>query len=194
VLLGDKFLEDICISTAPNTWLVPSYRGIQELSEKPDRFNRLRANLQRLPVDADILLATLPTGAIDLAFQMSEHHTKWLWVVTPTPHSVTSVYTALKAAAGRFSTIQHRIVVTYANSADEADHVFSNLTDACQRFLSVPLEYGGFLPSSKVSNVVRGGYSDSLHGGLATKYLDFDNVGLRVAKAMMSRTNMSALA
>ncbi len=174
VLAGDVNLEDVCLNAGSRQWVVPSYRGFQSMQQSLYLAQAFAQHLHRLPVTADVILASIPTQAIDAAIELSQPDSDWFWVVAPKAQSVTAVYSGLKHVANRYPDVQHRLIVAGTSDYHEADHVFANLVDASRRFLHLPLEYAGFMP--------------------ATKTPEQRHAGKRVATAMMTRVGLGVMA
>ena len=174
VLAGDVSLEHVCQSMGGNQWLLPAKRGMQAIQDKPRTAPQFLQNLHRLPVNPDVMSAFVSIKVLDAAMALNGGTGTWYWIVSPTSQSVTSVYAGLKYIATRLPDIEHRLIVTDVEDCAQADHVFSNLTDACYKFLEAPLDYAGFLPENNRP--------------------DFHEAGKRVAAAMMARLGNHALA
>lgn len=144
-MMGKRGLEDLAMALDEYRYLVPSMRGLAALAKQEIKTTALFKHLTRLPVTADCLLVSLPTGAWKLASDLGKGHA-WTWVVEPSRQSVTQTFQSLRHLRGDNSGVNHRIIVAGAKSAGEADEVFSSLLEVCGQHLESPLQYGGHLP------------------------------------------------
>lgn len=143
---GKLNLEDQVVQLAQGQYLVVASQGLQALVQKPAQATALLGKLHRMPVSCDRYYATLPYEAVALAQAFSPGD-EWYWVVQPTARSVTRAFQAIRTSKGVDENIQHRVIVAGVKDANEADHVFANLSESTSHLLANPLQYAGHLPA-----------------------------------------------
>ena len=155
-LNGKSNLEDQVVELAKNQYMVVAGKGLHALSQNPVQAKALLGKLHRMPVSCDRYYVTLPYEAVALAQAFSPRD-EWYWVVQPTAKSVTRAFQAIRTSKGVDENIQHRVIVAGVKDANEADHVFANLSESTSCLLVNPLQYAGHLPvlsSDKALNQV----------------------------------------
>jgi len=158
LLDGRVALRDVLIEGPHGIKILPAGEGVQDLTHL-DEFQRLKLldAFDSYDDDIDILL-------IDNAAGISENVTFFcaaaqdlIVVTTPEPTAWVDAYHLIKVLYTEYQENKFHVLVNSAKSEAEASEVFSTLTRATDRFLSISLDYLGYLPyDDEVKQAVRG--------------------------------------
>lgn len=147
LLNGEKKLEDLIVDGPQGIKVLPASSGIQELTEL-DEFQRLRLIevFEAYDEEIDYLLIDISSGiSSNVAFFcMAAQET--IVVTSPEPTAMTDAYALVKVLFTKYQEKNFRVLVNSAKNADEATNVYKRLSTAADKFLSISLDYMGYIP------------------------------------------------
>jgi flagellar biosynthesis protein FlhG len=147
VIAGDKRLADVLLAGPKRIHVLPAARALEQLDAlSPEEASRLRHEFLRLrhPIDTLIVNAR-PLGA-GKAVDAFQGRAKVLMVVSEGAASVTGAYREIKALSLANGMREFDVVIGAIDNAQGAAAVYTNIAEAAQRFLSVKLNFRGFIP------------------------------------------------
>lgn len=147
ILSGEKRLADVLADGPYGIKILPASSGVQELTEL-NEFQRLRLIEEFEAYDADIDLLLIDTGAgisENVAFFCIASQ-EIIVVTSPEPTALTDAYALIKVLNTRYQEKDFKILVNSARNSEDAFEVFKRLSIAAEKFLSLSLDYLGFLP------------------------------------------------
>lgn len=157
VLSGEKRLADVIVEGPHGIKVLPASSGLEELTRLSEVEKiSLLTELESADLDIDVLLLDTGAGisANVMYFNCASQET--IVVSTPEPTSITDAYAVMKVLNKRYGENRFRLLVNNVGGPDEAKRVFAKLSDVCERFLNVSLDYVGFIPRDpKLSESVR---------------------------------------
>jgi flagellar biosynthesis protein FlhG len=147
LLEGTVALKDILIDGQEGIKILPAGDGMQDLTHL-DEFQRLR-----LLEAFDSYTDTIDVLLIDISAGISENVTffcsaaqELIIVTTPEPTAWVDAYHLIKVLYTEYQENKFHVLVNAVKSEAEAREVFATLTNATDRFLSIGLNYLGYLP------------------------------------------------
>lgn len=157
LLRGERTLDEVLVSVARGVQLLPAASGQPELAALDDlsRETFLRSIGSADPAP-DLVLIDTASGASaqTTAFCRAGHET--LIVTTPEMPSFSEAYALVKLLHQQGLAVAPRIVVSMANSEQEAEETSHHLSLVARRFLRVELEcLGAVLQDPAVPRAVR---------------------------------------
>lgn len=138
-------MEDISMHLLKKQYLVQAKLAFEHMLIHPALVKEVKKNLPKMPDTCDFYYATLTPAQLQVAFQIAKQ-SHFFWLIQPTSRSVTETFKALRQSGAVAQNVEHRIIVTEAKSADQADDVFAKLQNVASGYLSQPLQYCGYLP------------------------------------------------
>lgn len=161
VVRRDKTLEEVIISSPQGFRLLPAGRGMRVLENlNPgdkayliDCFKRFTQPMDMVLVDA------APVRASRLLSLTASSH-EIVVMVSSEPASITAAYSLIKNISGDHGKQQFRVLVNQVSAETEAQMIFDNIARVASRYLSVPLDFIGFVPpDDKLRQSIRSGRS-----------------------------------
>ncbi len=151
VINRKKTLEQVLMTGPEGISVLPAAHGIGHLAGlNRDEQDRLIGCFSKLPNPADVVLVDTATGSgkalpVNLAAQ------DVILVLSKTSSSITGNYALIKTMSLQYAKRHFRILVNKARSEREARTLFLNMAQAARRYLSVSLDYIGFIsPDDKL--------------------------------------------
>lgn len=147
VLRGEKLLEEAVFSIEPNIDLIPGGSGIYEL-QNINIFQKklLLDQVSQLENKYDYLLIDTAPGIADNVLYLNTAAQEIMVVLTPDPSSLTDAYALIKVLNLRYRENKFSIVCNMVQDEHEALRIYKRLSDVCERFLCVSLDYQGYIP------------------------------------------------
>lgn len=143
-LSGDVNEEQVVLSWGQNRRLLPATRGIQQLGAGQVLYRRRFSDLFARTLGAgDDVYLSLSHAQAGIALSLCGNAPAWVWLVEPSRTSVTECYKAMSQTGPRCGNIVHRVMVSRAQRASQADDVFAELQAATRHLFAQPLEYAG---------------------------------------------------
>lgn len=147
VLRGERHIKDIIVEISPNVFLIPGGGGIYELQNlTPIEKQVILDQVSELQEPFDYMLIDTASGINDNVLYLNAAAQEILVVVTPEPASLTDAYALIKVLNKKFKETHFSVVANMVQDEAEALQVFRRLSDVAQRFLSVSLDFKGFIP------------------------------------------------
>ncbi|RMH08764.1 MAG: MinD/ParA family protein [Nitrospirae bacterium] len=147
VLTGHRQLEEVIVEGPAGIRILPATNGVQDLTAlTPEQQLRLQDGFLTLSVQPDLLLIDCAAGISSnvLYFSLVAHDV--LVVISPEPTSLTDAYALVKVLSTRYRQKRFRILINMAKSAREAKDVYRKLSRVTDRFLTVSLDFVGWVP------------------------------------------------
>ena len=147
VISGRQGLEDIVVDGPSGIRILPATSGVQSLTSlTQDQQLYLQSQFLNLTAPPELLLIDCAAGISEnvLYFSLVAHEV--LVVVTPEPTSLTDAYALIKVLSTRYRQKRFRILTNMAKNVREAKDVFRKLSKVTDRFLSVSLDFAGWVP------------------------------------------------
>ncbi|MCX8042531.1 MAG: MinD/ParA family protein [Desulfobacterota bacterium] len=146
VFQGEKKLHDIIIDGPAGMKILPASSGVQELSELTQEQKLfLLSEFSAFGRHVDILLIDTGAGISSNVMYFNIAAQEKLVVVTPEPTSITDAYAIIKVMAQKYAEKRFSLIVNQAKDEDEARSLYSNLSSVAERFLSVAIDYMGYI-------------------------------------------------
>ncbi|MBI4849284.1 MAG: MinD/ParA family protein [Nitrospirae bacterium] len=153
---GEKKLKDLIVEGPMGIKVLPASSGIQELTEL-DEFQRLRLieEFEAYDGDVDYLLIDTSSGiSTNVAFFCMAAQ-EIVIVTSAEPTAMTDAYALIKVLFTKYQEKNFKVLVNNVKDAKEATDVFWRLATAAvfwrlataaEKFLSISLDYLGFMP------------------------------------------------
>ncbi|MBI5408344.1 MAG: MinD/ParA family protein [Nitrospirae bacterium] len=154
---GEKKLRDLIVEGPMGIKVLPASSGIQELTAL-DEFQRLRLieEFESYGDDMDYLLIDTSAGiSANVAFFCMAAQ-EIIIVTSAEPTAMTDAYALIKVLFTKYQEKKFKVLVNSAKNAKEATDVYRRLSTAAERFLSISLDYLGYVPyDNSVQKAVR---------------------------------------
>jgi flagellar biosynthesis protein FlhG len=147
LLDGELALSDILIDGPHGTKILPAGEGIQELTHL-DEFQRLKLieAFDAYEGDIDVMLVDISAGISENVTFFCSAAQDIIVVTTPEPTAWVDAYHLIKVLYTEYQENKFHVLVNAVKDEKEAREVFTTLTNATDRFLSIGLDYLGYLP------------------------------------------------
>jgi flagellar biosynthesis protein FlhG len=147
VLNGTKTLNEIVTEGPMGVKIIPASSGVRELTRLTDSQRlRLLSELDQFELPVDICLIDTGAGISDNVLFFCSAAQETIVVVTPEPTSIADAYALIKVLSRDFGEKCFRILVNTARSDKEAFDTFRKIAIVTDRFLSLSIDYIGYLP------------------------------------------------
>ena len=157
VLRGERRLPEIVVDGPAGVQLIPAASGFEELTSlgAAERI-RLLDEVDALDLGLDALIIDTAAGISENVLYFTAAAADVLVVITPEPTALTDAYALMKVLATRYGRREFLVAVNMAAGAADAEAAFARLARVADRFLSVRLEYQGYVPyDDAVARAVR---------------------------------------
>jgi flagellar biosynthesis protein FlhG len=147
LFMGEKRLKDIIVDGPGGIKILPASSGIQELTAL-DEFQRLRLieEFELYDEDVDYLLIDAPSGiSSNVAFFCTAAQ-DIIIVTSAEPTALTDAYALIKVLFINHQEKNFKVLINEVKNEAEATDVYMRLSDAAEQFLSISLDYMGFIP------------------------------------------------
>ncbi len=154
---GEKQLKDLIVEGPEGILVLPASSGIQELTEL-DEFQRLRLieEFESYDNGIDYLLIDTSSGISSNVAFFCMAAQEIVIVTSAEPTAMTDAYALMKVLFTKYQEKNFKVLVNSVKNEREGTDVFRRLSTAAERFLSISLDYIGFIPlDSSVPNAVR---------------------------------------
>jgi flagellar biosynthesis protein FlhG len=157
VIIGEKGMGDIMVEGPGNISILPASSGIQELTELSEQQKmRIQKEFDSLTDTLDVLLIDTAAGVSSNVMYFNAVAQEVVVVVSPEPTSITDAYALMKVLSLKHGKRQFKLLVNLANGAQEAYEVYRQLALVADRFLTISIEYVGYVPfDEKVTKCVK---------------------------------------
>ena len=144
---GEKKLKDLIIEGPSGIKVLPASSGIQELTEL-DEFQRLRIieEFDSYDDEVDYLLIDTSSGiSANVAFFCMAAQ-EIIVVTSAEPTAMTDAYALIKVLFTKYQEKNFKVLVNNVKDEKEATEVYRRLSTAAEKFLSISLDYLGYVP------------------------------------------------
>jgi len=150
VINGDKFIEEVIQPLSESIYLIPGGSGLHELSNmNVYQKQNLLEQVSSLTGYFDYLLIDTAPGIDSNVLYLNAAVNEIVVLVNPDPASLTDSYALIKVLNKYHKEDRFTIVCNEVNSEHEAKLVFQKLSEVCEKFLCVSLDYKGFIPTDQ---------------------------------------------
>jgi len=157
VLSGEKSLSQAVVEGPGGVKILPASSGIPEMTSlsKGQKFTLLE-ELDGLDEDFDFMFIDTAAGIADNVMYFNMVAGEIIVVATPEPTSLTDAYALIKVLYQGYAARRFMLLVNMAQNSNEAEGVYTRLSNATNQFLDLPIEYLGYIPRDQnVSKAVR---------------------------------------
>ena len=143
---GSASIEEVLCEGPEGVSLLPGCSGDYELANLllQERYGLFEA-IDTLEDQFDVLLLDTGAGIGSNAVSFAAAASDVGMVVTPDPTSLADAYAFIKVASTRFGVKRFHVIANMVMSVAEGEVVYQRLTNFTDRFLSVGVEYLGFI-------------------------------------------------
>lgn len=147
VLRGEMTLKDVVIDGPHGVKILPAGSGVQELTAL-DEFQRLKMmeEFGNYGGDLDVLIIDTSAGISENVAFFCIAAQEIIIVTSPEPTAITDAYALIKVLFTKYQEKKFQVLVNSARNEDEAMEVFRRLSLAAEKFLSISLDFLGYLP------------------------------------------------
>jgi flagellar biosynthesis protein FlhG len=151
ILEGNIGIDEVVHETSSGLQLIPGGSGILELLnlDSKKRWEIIRS-LDPLQERLDYLIVDTPAGASDASIEFAAACDKVIVVLVPEPTSFMDAYAFIKALNIEKNLQNVSVVVNLAGNASGAKKSFESFKKIVTKFLSIEVEYAGWLPKSSL--------------------------------------------
>jgi len=151
VLRGERRLADVVVEGPAGVRLLAAASGTAELTAlSPAQQLCILDEVDALDGELDVLLIDVAAGISSNVLYFAAAASETLVVTTPEPTAVADAYALIKTLATRWERRTFPVLVNMAASAADAEATFARLAAVAQRFLSVRLDFVGWVPFDDV--------------------------------------------
>jgi len=151
VLRGERRLSEVVVDGPAGVRLVAAASGTAELTAlSPAQQLCILDEVDALDGELDVLLIDVAAGISSNVLYFAAAASETLVVTTPEPTAVADAYALIKTLATRWERRTFPVLVNMAASAADAEATFARLAAVAQRFLSVRLDFVGWVPFDDV--------------------------------------------
>jgi len=148
VISGEKAIDEVLIDGPGHMQILPAASGIQELTRlTPEQKRQVLTELDRLVEPIDVLLIDTAAGISSNVLYFNVAAQEILVVVCPEPASITDAYALMKVLSLNHAQKKYCLLVNQAQSAEEGQDVFRQLSMVTDKFLHISMEYMGYVLS-----------------------------------------------
>jgi len=144
---GEKRLKDLIVEGPQGIKILPASSGIQELTSL-DEFQRMRLieEFDSYEEDIDYLLIDTSSGISSNVAFFCMAAQEIIVVTSAEPTAMTDAYALIKVLYTKYQEKNFKVLVNSVKDSHEATDVYRRLSTATERFLSISLDYIGYVP------------------------------------------------
>jgi flagellar biosynthesis protein FlhG len=144
---GEKKLKDLIVDGPQGVKVLPASSGIQELTEL-DEFQRLRLieEFEAYDGNMDYLLIDTSSGISSNVAFFCMAAQEILIVTSGEPTALTDAYALMKVLFTKYQEKNFKVLVNNVKDEKEAVQIYNRLSTATERFLSISIDYIGYVP------------------------------------------------
>ncbi len=144
---GEKTLKDLIIEGPEGIKILPASSGIQELTAL-DEFQRLRLieEFETYDEPVDYLIIDTSSGISSNVAFFCMAAQEIIVVTSAEPTALTDAYALIKVLFVNYQEKNFRILVNNVKDENEARDVYRRISTAAEKFLSISLDYIGYVP------------------------------------------------
>ncbi len=148
---GEKKLKDLIVEGPNGVKVLPASSGIQELTTL-DEFQRLRLieEFEAYDDNMDYLLIDTSSGISENVAFFCMAAQEIVIITSAEPTALTDAYALIKVLFTKYQEKNFKVLVNNVKDKKEAIEVYNRLSTAAEKFLSISLDYIGFVPHDNV--------------------------------------------
>jgi len=146
LLYGEKQLLEVITRGPGGMMIIPAVSGIEEMAElSRGQKLTLLEEFEHFDEELDIMIIDTAAGIAGnvMYFNMAAHEV--VVVVTPEPTSLTDSYALIKVLNRNYGTRHFMILANMVSNAEEAQGIYSRLSNAASHFLNISVDYLGYV-------------------------------------------------
>ena len=150
VLAGECSLRDILVNGPGGIRIVPAASGVQRMAAlTPQQHGALIQGFSALGDQLDVLVIDTAAGISDTVVSFVSAAQEIVVVVCDEPSSITDAYALIKLLNKEHRVNRIRVIANMVHSVKEGQLLFNKLTDVCERFLDISMQYIGAIPADE---------------------------------------------
>jgi len=154
VITSDQFMRDIIIPGPGGIDILPGSSGVLEMLDIEDEVqNRLIDSYAELEQEYNYIIIDTGAGLTPSIISYVISSDEVIIITNSEPTAITDAYAMIKVISSQNPLLGIRVLINMVDSQQEAADTFERLNLVVQNFLSVSVDYLGFVPTD--SNVVR---------------------------------------
>jgi len=147
VLSGECDLRDVLVTGPGGVRIVPAASGVQQMSSlSPQQHGALINAFSSLGEQLDVLVIDTAAGISDIVVSFVRAAQEVVVVVCDEPSSITDAYALIKLLNKEYDVTRVRVVANMVRSVKEGHLLFDKLSNVCDRFLDVSMQFVGSIP------------------------------------------------
>ena len=148
VIHKDKRLDQVLLQGPDNITVLPAMRGIQALNKlDPMEEAWLIKCFADLTAAVDVVLIDTAMAGTTYVLPLSLASEQVIIVISGSASSLTGAYALIKIMSQEYNKQHFMILVNKVSSEIESLRIYQNLYHVARQYLSVTLEYAGFIPN-----------------------------------------------
>lgn len=148
VIHKDKCLDQVLLHSQDNVTVLPAMRGIQALNKlRPLEEEWLIKCFADLTAAFDVVLIDTAMTGTSYVLPLSLASEQVVIVISGSAASLTGAYALIKIMSQEYDRQHFMILVNKVDSEVESLRIYQNLYKVARQYLSVTLEYAGFIPN-----------------------------------------------
>ncbi len=150
VLSGECDLRDILVNGPGGIKIVPAASGVQRMAAlTPQQHGALIQAFSTLGDQLDVLVIDTAAGISDTVVSFVSAAQEILMVVCDEPSSITDAYALIKLLNKEYNIHRVRVIANMVNNTKEGQLLFNKLSQVCERFLDISMQYVGAIPADE---------------------------------------------
>ena len=150
VLSGECDLRDILVTGPGGVRIVPAASGVQRMAAlTPQQHGALIQAFSSLSDQLDILIIDTAAGISDTVVSFVSAAQEVVVVVCDEPSSITDAYALIKLLNTEHHIQRVRVIANMVHNPKEGQLLFQKLSQVCDRFLDISLQYVGAIPADE---------------------------------------------
>jgi len=147
VLNGQMSLQNVIAEGPHGIKILPASSGVQELTAL-DEFQRLKIleEFDSFNDKLDVLLIDTAAGISENVAFFCVAAQEIIIITAPEPTALTDAYALIKVLSTRYQERKFNVLINSVGGYDEAKEIYRRLSLATERFLSISLNYLGYIP------------------------------------------------
>lgn len=164
-IAGQKSVSEIIKPGPGGMSILPASSGVQELTQLSGRQQTdILKELDKHLNDFDFVLMDTAAGISSNVMNFNISAQEIIVIVSPEPTAITDAYALMKVMALKYNEKYFKLIVNSVSDRPEAEEVHRQLSLVANRFLSITIEYFGYVPYDK--NILQGIMHQKLVGEL----------------------------
>ncbi len=148
VLSGECDLRDILITGPGGIRIVPAASGVQQMASlTPQQHGAMIQAFSALGDQLDVLVIDTAAGISDSVTSFVSAAQEIIVVVCDEPSSITDAYALIKLLNKDYGIQRVRVIANMVHSVKEGQLLFNKLSQVCERFLDITMQYTGAVPA-----------------------------------------------